>query len=293
MGGGMGGSGMDRMGGNMRGSMGDGRQGGRGGMNDNMDRMGNSGWGNDRDMGSRHQSHGNERGMGSIQHSHGNDRDMGSRQHSQGCVLIAYGFNMDKMTCQGVFNLFCQYGNVMRINFVNSGRAAGSVMVQMSDPDAVDRAMQNIKHFTLFGNPVRLDYSKAEFIGNIRNPQTCSDGSPTFMDFEGTRMNRFDTPDRAAKNRIVPPTKTLHFYNLPKMEDDELRQLFADQGAVRPLGIKWLPYKNERSVSGIVEFDDIVEASEALVLVNHMKIEGDDPRRPYDMKLCFSPKYNH
>lgn len=262
MGGGI--SGMERGMNNMRGSIGDGRQMGRNmrsGMNDNMDRS-------------------------------GNDRGMESRQHTLGCVLIAYGFNMDKMTCQGVFNLFCQYGNVLRINFVNSGRAAGSVMVQMSDPDAVDRVMANIKNLTLFSSSVRLDYSKAEFIGNIRNPQTCWDGTPTFMDFEGSRKNRFDTPDRAAKNRIVPPTKTLHFYNLPKMEDEELCEKFADQGAVRPQSIKWLPYKNERSVSGIVEFDDIVEASEALVLVNHMKIEGDDPKRPYDMKLCFSPKYN-
>merc|ERR1740129_1600444 len=286
------------MGGGMSGPMGGGMGGGMGGMDN---RMGNNGWENERGM-VRDDMRGS---MGRNMRGDMGDNRMGNNGwenergmvrggfRAQGCVLIAYGLETDKMTCERVFNLFCQYGNILRVNFVKSGRAAGSVMIEMSDPDAVERVMANIKNFTLFGSQVRLDYSKAEFIGCIKNPVTCCDGSPGFMDFEGCRKNRFDTPDRAAKNRIVPPTKTLHFYNVPKMDDDDFRELFTQQGATRPLNVKWLPYKNERSVSGIVEFDDVVEASEALVLVNHMKIEGDDPRRPYDMKLCFSPKYNH
>ena len=33
----------------------------------------------------------------------------------QGAVLMIYGLNTEKMNCQKIFNLFCQYGNVVRV----------------------------------------------------------------------------------------------------------------------------------------------------------------------------------
>lgn len=33
----------------------------------------------------------------------------------QGAVLMAYGLDSEKFNCQRVFNLFCLYGNVVRV----------------------------------------------------------------------------------------------------------------------------------------------------------------------------------
>ena len=33
----------------------------------------------------------------------------------QGSVLMVYGLNAEKMNCQRLFNLFCLYGNVVRV----------------------------------------------------------------------------------------------------------------------------------------------------------------------------------
>jgi heterogeneous nuclear ribonucleoprotein L len=33
----------------------------------------------------------------------------------QGSVLMAYGFNMEHTNCDKVFNVFCLYGNVVRV----------------------------------------------------------------------------------------------------------------------------------------------------------------------------------
>jgi len=33
----------------------------------------------------------------------------------QGSVLMVYGLNPEKMNCQKLFNLFCLYGNVVRV----------------------------------------------------------------------------------------------------------------------------------------------------------------------------------
>merc|ERR1719495_152188 len=106
---------------------------------------------------------------------------------------------------------------------------------------------------------------------------------------DGMVNNRFDTPDRAAKNRIIAPTKILHFYNVPKMEDTEMEDIFSRVGAPLPAKIKWFPAKSDKSVSGLCEFDSVQESCEAIVLVNHTEIEGTNKKYPYCMKLCFSP----
>ena len=95
------------------------------------------------------------------------------------------------------------------------------------------------------------------------------------------RNNRFDTPDRAAKNRIIAPTSILHFYNVPKMEDEEMEAIFTDRGAPAPNKVKWFPAKSDKSVSGLVEFDSVQEACESLVMINHTEIEGTNKKYPY------------
>jgi len=36
----------------------------------------------------------------------------------QGSVLMVYGLNSEKMNCQRMFNLFCLYGNVVRVDIL-------------------------------------------------------------------------------------------------------------------------------------------------------------------------------
>merc|ERR1712020_215430 len=120
-----------------------------------------------------------------------------------------------------------------------------------------------------FGLKLRLDWSKKQYIDEVRNPHELADGSQSYGDFSRDRNNRFDTPERAAKNRIIPPTQILHFYNVPKLEDEEMLGLFAEKGSPAPNKIKWFPAKSDKSVSGLVEFENVQDACEALVMVNH------------------------
>ena len=46
---------------------------------------------------------------------------MGGPQSSgQGCVVMVYGLNMEKINCEKLFNLFCLYGNVVRVSASHS-----------------------------------------------------------------------------------------------------------------------------------------------------------------------------
>ena len=35
----------------------------------------------------------------------------------EGCVAMVYGVNHEKMNCDHLFNLFCLYGNVVKVTF--------------------------------------------------------------------------------------------------------------------------------------------------------------------------------
>ena len=204
-----------------------------------------------------------------------------------GAVCMVYGLDQDRFNCQRVFNLFCQYGNISRVMFLKNKE--GTAMIELDCPESVDRAIHNLNHSAIFGLKLRLDWSKKQYIDEVRNPHDLMDGSQSYADFSRDRNNRFDTPERASKNRIIPPTAILHFYNVPKMEDAEMEALFVENGATKPNKVKWFPAKSDKSVSGLCEFDSVQEACEALVMVNHTEIEGTNKKYPYCMKLCFSP----
>lgn len=276
MGSGMGGPGMGGMG-NMRGNnqspWNDGAMGGYGGGRGGPSHGGYGG-GNNYDEGP---SYGGRGGMSG---------GMGGRGGG-GAVCMIYGLEPDKFNCQRVFNIFCQYGNISRIMFLKNKE--GTAMIEMDCPDSVDRSIHNLNHTAIFGLKLRLDWSKKQYIDEVRNPHELPDGSMSYGDFSRDRNNRFDTPERAAKNRVIAPTSILHFYNVPKMTDEEMEALFTDRGAPAPNKIKWFPAKSEKSVSGLTEFDSVQEACEAIALVNHTEIEGSNKKYPYCMKLCFSP----
>ena len=89
-------------------------------------------------------------------------------------------------------------------------------------------------------------FSKQAFLQDVANPHELRDGSPSFMDFMGSRNNRFTTPQAAQKNRIQPPSRILHYFNAPPgLNEDQIKQVFEENGAKAPQKIKVFPSKCE------------------------------------------------
>ena len=59
-------------------------------------------------------------------------------------------------------------------------------------------------------------------------------------------MFRFSTAYVARKNRILPPTKVLHFFGISKCDEDEIEELFVGAEAPRPSKVKWVESKKEK-----------------------------------------------
>ncbi|KAK3861539.1 hypothetical protein Pcinc_032513 [Petrolisthes cinctipes] len=205
----------------------------------------------------------------------------------QGAVLMVYGLNKDKMNADRIFNLLCLYGNIVRIKFLKTKE--GCAMVQMGDALAVERAVANLNNTTFFGCKMQLGYSKQAFLADVQQPYDLPDGTPSFKDYMGNKNNRFINPEMASKNRIQPPSKILHFFNTPPgLDEDTLKQVFMEGDVIEPKSIKLFPSKTERSSSGLLEFSNISEALEALVVGNHAPIPNPNSKFPFIMKLCFS-----
>ncbi|KAK3774192.1 hypothetical protein RRG08_001327 [Elysia crispata] len=217
------------------------------------------------------------RGGGGYEGGHG----------SQGAVCMVYGLNMEKMNCDKLFNLFCLYGNVVRVKFLKSKE--GSAMVQLGDPISVERAIANLSNAFFFGNKLQLSMSKQAFLQEVPNPHELPDGSSSYKDFMGNRNNRFTNPEAAQKNRIQSPSKVLHFFNAPpSISEEEVFELFENAIGKRPLKMKQFPSKTERSCTGLLEFENKSDGIEALVMVNHTPVSSPGGKTPFIFKLCFS-----
>ncbi|KAI0229731.1 Heterogeneous nuclear ribonucleoprotein L [Lamellibrachia satsuma] len=142
----------------------------------------------------------------------------------QGSVLMVYGLTMDNINCTKIFNLFCLYGNVVRVKFLRSKE--GSAMIQMGDNVSCDRALKMLNGCFFYESKMQLGFSKQAFLQDVPNPHDLPDGTPSFVDFMGNRNNRFSNPEAAAKNRIQMPSKSVYYFNAPPgMTDDQLQQV--------------------------------------------------------------------
>ncbi|KAM8854070.1 heterogeneous nuclear ribonucleoprotein L-like isoform 2-T2 [Synchiropus picturatus] len=210
--------------------------------------------------------------------------------HSDSPVVMVYGLD-PKMNADRVFNIFCLYGNVERVKFMKS--KPGAAMVEMGDCYAVDRAITHLNNNFLFGQKLNVCVSKQQAIVPGQSYE-LDDGSSSFKEFRGSRNNRFTSPEQAAKNRIQHPSNMLHFFNAqPDATTEIFSQICDELGVKSPANVKLFTGKSgaapsDRSASGLLEWESINDAMEALALMNHYQMKNSTGPYPYTLKLCFS-----
>lgn len=206
---------------------------------------------------------------------------------------MVYGIDQEKINCEMLFNLLCQYGNVLRIRFMATKR--DTVMAELGTPGAVGNAMKFLQGITLFGLTLQLKPSIQSSVRDVHEPFDLPDKSPSFRDYSMSALQRFSTPDSAARNRLIYPTKLLHWYNAPvNMDEAKIRQLFSERNAPEPKSVTVFVGRSERSSSGLVEMENIEQANEALALVNHTPVVSPLGKTPYIVKLAYAtPSRRH
>ena len=80
---------------------------------------------------------------------------------------------------------------------------------------------------------IHYRFSKQAFLQDVPNPVELPDGTKSFQDFMGSRCNRFQNPEAAAKNRIQEPAKTLYYWNAPPGYDEDRMTAVSIEGLIR------------------------------------------------------------
>ncbi|XP_060761707.1 heterogeneous nuclear ribonucleoprotein L2 isoform X1 [Neoarius graeffei] len=210
--------------------------------------------------------------------------------HAESPVMMVYGLEPSKINADRVFNIFCLYGNVERVKFMKS--KPGAAMVEMGDCYAVDRAICHLNNYFLFNQKLNVCVSKQQAIMPGQSYE-LEDGTSSFKDFHGSRNNRFASPEQAAKNRIQHPSNVLHFFNAaPEASVEIFSEICDELGLKSPSNIKLFAAKggasSERSSSGLLEWESVNDAMEALAMMNHYQMKNPNGPYPYTLKLCFS-----
>ncbi|KAG7264730.1 hypothetical protein CRUP_025908 [Coryphaenoides rupestris] len=208
----------------------------------------------------------------------------GSQRYGYGPPPPEYGAHADSPVVM-VYGL-----EAAKVKFMKS--KPGAAMVEMGDCYAVDRIITHLNNNFLFGQKLNVCVSKQQAI----MPGQCyelEDGSTSFKDFHGSRNNRFTSAEQAAKNRIQHPSNVLHFFNgQPDISTEMFNQVCEELEIKVPSNVKLFTGKSERSSSGLLEWESINDAMEALALMNHYQMKNPSGPYPYTLKLCFSTAHH-
>ena len=167
----------------------------------------------------------------------------GYQERERSPVVMVYNLDMERFNCQKLFNLLCLYGNIDKINFIRS--KDGTAMVEFATAIAAADTVRLLNNILVFGARLNLEESRKMYVEEIRNPYELPSGDKSFENFIGDKNNRFNTPQQAAKNRMISPSNILHFYNVPKMEDDAIMDIFTDANAPFPVKVNCLIYLSQ------------------------------------------------
>ncbi|RNA39425.1 heterogeneous nuclear ribonucleo L isoform X2 [Brachionus plicatilis] len=207
---------------------------------------------------------------------------MNNSRHNSDNQLILMINNLctTKFNCDRLFNLLCLYGNVERIKFLITKE--GSAMAMMNASDSILNFLQYINNVYIFGRKIHIHVSNQNELKPAIKPGELPDGTPSYKDFANCRNNRYSTNETASKNKPVAPANVLHWFNAPPgFTEQDVAQLFLNAGAKAPTKVK-------KSTTGLAEWNNIADCTEALILTNHTDIDHPSSKYPYTFKLCYS-----
>lgn len=182
--------------------------------------------------------------------------------------LLVSNLSTENMNPDKLFNLFSNYGNVLRIKMLHA--KPDHALVQMADGLQAELAVTFLKGVTLYGKRMEVNYSNHPHI----NP------SPDTRDFSASSLNRFSRSGPKNFRHCCAPTRMVHCSSLPAdITADGISEHLAQHGAT-VVGAK--VFEKDGKKQALVLFGSVEEATEALVC------EHAQPLRGCIVRLAFS-----
>lgn len=208
----------------------------------------------------------------------------------EGAVLRVKGLH-ENINAQALFNLLGMFGDVIKVKFDMTRK--GCALVQMSDALGAERAAGRLNNLNVYGNKIQLTPTLLPYLTEDKEPATLADGSPSFVNFMGSVNNRYTRRAAMRRDELQPASQSLYFYNAPCwMEKEELLSVLQLRGCPVPLSISMTQEKSQRCKTGILEFESVSAAVEAVIVANNTKFNSEASQAFYIFKLAFAESGN-
>ncbi|KAG6544324.1 hypothetical protein Mapa_014158 [Marchantia paleacea] len=181
--------------------------------------------------------------------------------HGRSTLLVSK-LNPDKMDADKLFNLFSNYGHVVRIKILDT--KPDQALVQMEDGSQAQMALEYLHGVMLFGRCIQILYSKHDYI-------TPSQGSREFSNSSNPNgVHRFVSPQFNYRH-CCAPTSMLHVARIASDVDmGDISSHLADHGTI----IKSRLFEFNGRRQALVLFKSVQECTEALVCKHASMLKG-------------------
>ncbi|XP_050430975.1 heterogeneous nuclear ribonucleoprotein L-like [Adelges cooleyi] len=208
-------------------------------------------------------------------------------------ILVVYGLEHLPINCDMVFNLFCLYGNVMKVKILKNKM----VLVEMQSFESASQCKDYLHKLSLGQDrKIEVKYSKHYAIHNEAVSNKLLDGTYAHKIYSTSKLNRFFKTSYITERRPTAPSKILHFFNAPTdITGLDVHQAISSylESTEPIISITILPKTQKAKCStGLIEFNDISHAVKAVLKTNHLLIKSSKSKYPFLMKLCFSNYYD-
>ncbi|KAI5067452.1 hypothetical protein GOP47_0017980 [Adiantum capillus-veneris] len=178
-------------------------------------------------------------------------------------TLIVSNLNAEQMDADKLFNLFSNYGNILRIKFLHN--KPDHALVQMGDGLQAELAVHFLKGALLFGIRMEVNYSKHSQI----NPSSDT------HDYSCSNLNRFNRNVSKNLRYCCAPTKMIHVSSLPNDATEvDITAHLAPHGNITEAKV----FEANGKKQALVLFESEEEATEALVCKHASLFQGQTIR---------------
>eukprot|EP00002_Diphylleia_rotans_P030761 TRINITY_DN6355_c0_g1_i1.p1 TRINITY_DN6355_c0_g1~~TRINITY_DN6355_c0_g1_i1.p1 ORF type:complete len:470 (+),score=109.33 TRINITY_DN6355_c0_g1_i1:84-1493(+) len=182
-------------------------------------------------------------------------------------VLLVTNLDPERTTCDHLFNVFSNYGNIIRIKILHN--KPDHALIQMAENNQAINAITYLKGVSLFNRIMEITLSKFQMI----QTSVTETNPKKFKDYSNNPLNRFSNAQAAQRNlkHICSPSNVLHVSNLaPGVEVGALKELLGRYGAVQDIKI----FESNMKRQAFVQFADVATAVNVLVFVYGAEVLG-------------------
>mmetsp|Transcript_11609 Transcript_11609/g.15444 ORF Transcript_11609/g.15444 Transcript_11609/m.15444 type:complete len:431 (-) Transcript_11609:205-1497(-) len=194
-----------------------------------------------------------------------NPMAMGMGMSAGPSVLIVSNLEENRVNPDAIFTLFGVYGDVVRVKILYNRK--DTALVQFTNSLGAENAYQNLNGVSLFGKPLKVNFSKHQQVSLPKEPVSESDMLLT-KDFSNSPLHRFKNPNSKHTSHLIHPVEMLHVHNLPvETTDEQLLSMFGQYGTV----VAYKFFESNRRMA-LVQFTTVEEATHALVYLHGFKM---------------------